>query len=66
MRRAPYRIVRFRLSDRKIENIGDLKNCRTPDHRNDRGLVWTCSRRLSSIRPRYQHPEIYALEMDWR
>ena len=49
------RIVRLRLSDRKAENIVDIKDVGRLDHRNDRGLVWTCARRLSFVRPRYQH-----------
>jgi hypothetical protein len=45
------RIVRFRRSDRKIPKHSGSQEGRAPDHRNDRGLVWTCSRRLTSICP---------------
>jgi Tol biopolymer transport system component len=59
------RIVRFRLSDRKIENIGDLKNV----GRRTTGTIVAWFGLAPDDSPLFARDistqEIYALEMDW-
>jgi hypothetical protein len=62
---ARERIVRLRLSDRKIENIGDLKNV----GRRNTGTITAWFGLAPDDSPLFARDistqEIYALEMDW-
>jgi hypothetical protein len=63
--RGPYRIVRLRLSDRKLENVTELKNV----GRSTTGTIADWFGLVPDDSPLFSRDistsEVYSLEMDW-